>query len=179
MKRDKVFGILMAKVAEAETRGLAPRHLERLEILLPKHVDLFREDLGDHALVQVYPLKVRIKPNSVPVKCGMRRYSPAHVEYMREHVAALRANSMVYLNNRSTWAAAPRIVPKKEAGALRMTIDSRPMNACTEPMPNLDSAMVCLVGVTVYFTLDCTEGEELLHDSVWCVHPDPVIDGSD
>ncbi|RHY19583.1 hypothetical protein DYB32_010206, partial [Aphanomyces invadans] len=57
MKRDKVFGILMAKVAEATTRGLAPSDLERLEILLSKHVDVFREDLGDDAPVKVEPLK--------------------------------------------------------------------------------------------------------------------------
>ncbi|KAH9178489.1 hypothetical protein AeNC1_017417 [Aphanomyces euteiches] len=43
-----------------------------------------------------------------------------------------------------------------------MTIDSRPINACTEPMPwpmpNLDSAMACLVGTKAYFTLDWTKG---------------------
>ncbi|KAH9141743.1 hypothetical protein AeRB84_014110 [Aphanomyces euteiches] len=92
----------------------------------------------------------------------MRRYPPAHLEYMREHVAALEANGMVYKNNRATWAAAPRIVPKRDAGALRMTIDSRPINACTEPMPwpmpNLDSAVACLVGTKAYFTLDWTKG---------------------
>ncbi|KAF0718357.1 Aste57867_1738 [Aphanomyces stellatus] len=145
-KRDKVFGILMAK-------AMRPRRM---------HVDVFREDLGDDPSVKVEPLKVRIKPNSTPVKSGMRRHPPAHVEYMREHVAALQANGMVYLNNRSTWAAAPRIVPKKEAGSLRMTIDSRPINACTDPMPwpmpNLDSAMAYLVGTSVYFTLDWTKG---------------------
>ncbi|KAH9114827.1 hypothetical protein LEN26_013016 [Aphanomyces euteiches] len=69
---------------------------------------------------------------------------------------------MVYKNNRATWDAAPRIVPKRDAGALRMTIDSRPINACTEPMPwpmpNLDSAMACLVGTKAYFTLDWTKG---------------------
>ncbi|KAF0775598.1 hypothetical protein AaE_000702 [Aphanomyces astaci] len=92
----------------------------------------------------------------------MRRYLPLNVEYMRSHAATLEANGMVYQNNRATWAAAPRIVPKKEVGDLRMTIDSRPINACTEPMhslmPNLDSVMVCLVGKKVYFTLDWTKG---------------------
>ncbi|KAH9141744.1 hypothetical protein AeRB84_014109, partial [Aphanomyces euteiches] len=77
-------------------------------------------------------------------------------------LAALEANGMVYKNNRATWAAAPRIIPKRDAGALRMTIDSRPINQCTEPMqwpmPNLDSAMACLVGTKAYFTLDWTKG---------------------
>ncbi|KAF0728909.1 hypothetical protein AaE_009417, partial [Aphanomyces astaci] len=112
----------------------------RLHGLLAKHIDVFREDLGDDPPVKVEPLKVRIKPSSTSVKCGMRRYPPLHVEYMRSHMAALEANDM------------------KEVGDLRMTIDSRPINACTEPMPNLDSAMVCLVGTNVYFTLDWTKG---------------------
>jgi hypothetical protein len=161
-KRDMVLGILMAKAAEAETIGLSGDEAERLRSLLSKHVNVFRVDLGDDPLVKVEPLKVWIKPDSVPVRCGMRRYPPAHVEYMREHVAASEADKMVYLNNRSTWAAAPRIVPKKEAGSLRMTIDSQPINARTVPMPwpmpNLDPAYATLVGTEVHFTLDWTKG---------------------
>ncbi|KAH9093688.1 hypothetical protein Ae201684P_016312 [Aphanomyces euteiches] len=161
-KEEAVLGILMSKVADAQARGLTAEETTRLESLLSKHVDVFREDLGNDPPVKVEPLKVRVKPDSKPVKCGMRRYPPAHLEYMREHVAALEANGMVYKNNRATWVAAPRIVPKRDAGALRMTIDSRPINACTEPMPwpmpNLDSAMACLVGTKAYFTLDWTKG---------------------
>ena len=40
--------------------------------------------------------------------------------------------------------------------------EKRPINACIEPMlwpmPNLDIAMICLVGATTYFALDWTEG---------------------
>ncbi|ETV65133.1 hypothetical protein H257_18058 [Aphanomyces astaci] len=144
--------------ATPETRGLAPAEATRLHDLLAEHIDVFREDLGDDPPVKVEPLKVRIKPGSTPVKCGMQRYPPLYVEYMRSHVVALEANGIVYKNNRATWAATPRIVPKKEVGDLRMTIDSRPINACTEPMPNLDSAMVCLVGTNMYFNLDWTKG---------------------
>ncbi|KAH9137526.1 hypothetical protein AeRB84_017790, partial [Aphanomyces euteiches] len=162
MKEEAVLGILMSKVADAQARGLTAEEPARLESLLSRHVDVFRDDLGNDPPVKVEPLKVRVKPDSKPVKCGMRRYPPAHLEYMREHVAALEANGMVYKNNRATWAAAPRIVPKRDAGVLRMTIDSRPINACTEPMPwpmpNLDSAMACLVGTKAYFTLDWTKG---------------------
>ena len=161
-KEEAVLGILMSKVADAQACGLTVEETARLESLLSRHVDVFREDLGNDPPVKVEPLKVRVKPDSKPVKCGMRRYPPVNLEYMREHVAALEANGMVYLNNRATWASAPRIVPKRDAGALRMTIDSRPINDCTEPMPwpmpNLDSAMACLVGTKAYFTLDWTKG---------------------
>ncbi|RHY48633.1 hypothetical protein DYB30_013789, partial [Aphanomyces astaci] len=88
-KQDAVQAMLTAKAAEAKTRGLAPAEATRLHDLLAKHIDVFREDLGDVPPVKVEPLKVRIKPGSTPVKCGMRRYPPLHVEYMRSHVAAM------------------------------------------------------------------------------------------
>ncbi|RLO04903.1 hypothetical protein DYB28_011543, partial [Aphanomyces astaci] len=45
------------EVAEAETRGLAPAEAMRLHDLLAKHIDVFREDLGDDPPVKVEPLK--------------------------------------------------------------------------------------------------------------------------
>jgi hypothetical protein len=66
----------MAKAAEAEAIGLSGDEVERLRPLLSKHVDVFRVDLGDDTPVKLEPLKVRIKPDSVPVRCGMRRYPP-------------------------------------------------------------------------------------------------------
>ncbi|KAH9152781.1 hypothetical protein AeRB84_004849 [Aphanomyces euteiches] len=124
-------------------RSLTVEETERLESLLSRDVDVFREDLGNDPTLKVEPLKPQGKPDSNPVKCGMRRYSPAHLEYMREHDHMGRCSS------------------KRDTGALRMTIDSRPINACTElmswPMPNLDSAMACLVGTKACFTLDWTK----------------------
>ncbi|KAF0687532.1 Aste57867_20723 [Aphanomyces stellatus] len=46
--------------------------------------------------------------------------------------------------------------------AIRASPSSPIPTACTDPMPwpmpNLDSAMACLVGTSVYFTLDWTKG---------------------
>ncbi|RLO10095.1 hypothetical protein DYB28_010144, partial [Aphanomyces astaci] len=56
-KRGAVQAILTTKVAEAETCGLAPAEATRLHDLLAKHIDVFREDLGDDPPVKVEPLK--------------------------------------------------------------------------------------------------------------------------
>ncbi|RHZ19795.1 hypothetical protein DYB26_006632, partial [Aphanomyces astaci] len=56
-KQGAVQAILTAKAAEAETRGLAPAEATRLHDLLAKHIDVFREDLGDDPPVKVEPLK--------------------------------------------------------------------------------------------------------------------------
>ncbi|CAK4456791.1 unnamed protein product, partial [Aphanomyces euteiches] len=107
-EKKAVLGIFMSKVADAQARSLTVEETERLESLLSRDVDVFREDLGNDPPLKVEPLKPQGKPDSNPVKCGMRRYSPAHLEYMREHVAAVEANDMVYKNNRTTWAVAPQ-----------------------------------------------------------------------
>ncbi|KAH9086264.1 hypothetical protein LEN26_020293, partial [Aphanomyces euteiches] len=142
--------------------GLSAAFLERLRKILTTHVDVFRLEIGHDKPIAVEPLRVRIKPGAIPVKCGLRRYPPAHVEFLKKHVRELEAAGLVYRNNRATWASAPRIVPKKDPNDLRMTIDSRPINECTEPMPwpmpNLDAALTVLVGSRVFFTLDWFKG---------------------
>ncbi|KAH9150223.1 hypothetical protein AeRB84_006900, partial [Aphanomyces euteiches] len=125
-------------------------------------VDVFRLEIGHDKPIAVEPLRVRIEPGAVPVKCGLRRYPPAYVEFLKQHARELEAAGLVYRNNRATLASAPRILPKKDPNDLRMTIDSRPINAWTEPMPwpmpNLDATLTVLVGSHVYFTLDWFKG---------------------
>lgn len=157
-----VWQVLEDRIGDAAREGLDASGVEQLRTLLLRFVDVFRLELGRDPPVAVEPLKVRLKPDAVPVKSPMRRYPPLHVEFMRKHVAELEAVGAVYKNNRARWAAAPRIVPKKDPSDLRMTIDSRPINACTEPMPwpmpNLDAALATLAGTRVYFSLDWLKG---------------------
>ncbi|ETV76454.1 hypothetical protein H257_09473 [Aphanomyces astaci] len=146
--------ILNGKIAEAIQLGLSPAHESELRRILGDHTDVFRLEFGQALPVDVEPLKVRLKEGAVPVKCALRRYPPAHMEYLKQHVEELEAAGLVNHNNRETWAAAPRIVAKKAPGEYRMTIDSRPMEVPMPwPMPNLDAAMATLVGMNVFFTL--------------------------
>ncbi|KAF0720193.1 Aste57867_492 [Aphanomyces stellatus] len=73
-RRLVVEAVFMEKVREAESQGLAKKDVELLQTMLLKHVDVFRTDLGGDPPVKVEPLKVRLKPGAVPVKCAMRRY---------------------------------------------------------------------------------------------------------
>ncbi|KAH9119552.1 hypothetical protein AeMF1_007818, partial [Aphanomyces euteiches] len=157
-RRAVVEAVLEDKIQESKREGLSAAFLERLRKILTTHVDVFRLEIGHDKPIAVEPLRVRIKPGAIPVKCGLRRYPPAHSEFLKQHVRELEAAGLVYRNNRATWASAPRIVPKKDPNDLRMTIDSRPINACTEPMPwpmpNLDAAhRACW-----FFTLDWFKG---------------------
>jgi hypothetical protein len=152
-RAEVVFGVLEAKLRRYADEGLDPVDVGRLRDLLVRHADVLRLDLAADPPVDVKPLKVRLKDDTVPVKCSLRRYPPAHVKFLEDHVKALEAAALIYKNNRSRWAAATRVVRKKD-GSLRMTIDSRPINACTEqlswPMPNLDAAFALLVGLSAF-----------------------------
>ncbi|KAF0729338.1 hypothetical protein Ae201684_013084 [Aphanomyces euteiches] len=154
--------ILLSKVDDACAEGMAPEDAERLTSVLLEFQDVFRVRFGQDPPVKVAPLKVHLKAGAVPVKSGLRRCPPTHLEFLEKHVRELEDAGLVYRNTRSRWAAAPRIVPKKDPGDLRMTIDSRPINACTEPMPwpmpNLEVAMAVLRDSKVYFTLDWMKG---------------------
>ncbi|ETW01625.1 hypothetical protein H310_06257 [Aphanomyces invadans] len=74
--------------------------------------------LGD-SQVKAAPLKVQMKPEVAQVKWGLRGYPPTYVAFLDSHALELEEAGLV-------------IVPKKDPGDLRMTIDSRPINACIE-----------------------------------------------
>ncbi|KAF0709695.1 hypothetical protein AaE_012802, partial [Aphanomyces astaci] len=133
-RRAVVEAVIQAKLRAAEDEGLTVDLLEKLRLLLTKHGGA---TAGAH---QAWRLLCQVWPATIP---------PAHVELLKTHVREFEAAGLVYRNNRATWASAPRIVPKKDPGDLRTTIDSRPINACTEPMP---------LGARVFFTLDWFKG---------------------
>ncbi|ETV93807.1 hypothetical protein H310_12370 [Aphanomyces invadans] len=126
----EVWEVLSAKINKAEKEGLSEVSSKQL---FSENIDVFRLEMGGDPPIKVEPLRVRVKPGAVPVKCELRRYPPLHMEYLEGHVAELERAGLVYRNN-------------------RMTIDSRPVNACAEPMPwpmpNLDAALSMLAGTS-------------------------------
>ncbi|RLO03690.1 hypothetical protein DYB28_002699 [Aphanomyces astaci] len=82
----------------AEDGGLTADLLEKLRLLLAKHGDVLWLEIGHDERIKVEPLRVRIKPGAVPVKCGLRRYPPAHVEFLKTHVHELEAAGLRKLN---------------------------------------------------------------------------------
>lgn len=158
----KVVDILEERIRDAEAQGIGIKGATRLRSLLTEYVDVFRVEFGRDPPVKVPPMQVRLKKGAVPVKAKVRRYPPLHQTYMEEHVNALVNAGLVFENHRSRWASPPRIVSKKEPGEYRMTVDTRAVNACTEPMPwpmpHLDTALTQLEGSEVYFNLDWFRG---------------------
>jgi DNA-binding transcriptional ArsR family regulator len=131
-----------AQVNASLAAGLADTGYRRLREILSARVDTFRLEFGLDPPVRVEPMQVRLKPDARPAKTQSRRYSPDDRAFLDRHTAALLEHGLVYVNHRSRWASAPRIVRKKEqetdpTADPRMTIDMRAVNERTEAMKAL------------------------------------------
>ncbi|KAH9128004.1 hypothetical protein LEN26_009174 [Aphanomyces euteiches] len=153
--------LLAKRVIEARAQGMPEEALGRLEDLLLHYEDVFRLSFGSDPPVRVPPLEVKLRSGATPVRCATRRYPPAHREFLDQHIDELVKAGLVYLNTHSRWASPPRIVPKSD-GSYRMTVDTRGVNARTDPlqwpMPQLEVALGCVTDCRFFFTLDWFRG---------------------
>ncbi|POM64291.1 LOW QUALITY PROTEIN: Putative retroelement [Phytophthora palmivora] len=152
-----VAEILADRVSEAAA-GLRPNEITRLEAILLEYRDVFRIAFGDDPPIRVEPLR----DGATPVRICARRYPPAHMEYLDQPIQELLDHELAFINPSSRWASPPRIVAKSEPGTYRMTVDTRAVNARTDPiqwsMPILEAVLTLLEGSSCYFTLDWFRG---------------------
>ncbi|KAF4036128.1 putative retrovirus-related Pol polyprotein from transposon [Phytophthora infestans] len=151
---DFAFTPKLVTHAEAAARDHGPS--------FEKYADNYRVQFRLDPSVTVTPFKVRLKPGAVPVKCKARRYALLHRISLDAHVKDLLDAMLIRENSRSRWCSPPRIMPKMYVNDLRMTIDDRAVNACTEPMPfpmpQLDVVITHVEGPTVFFSCDWFRG---------------------
>ena len=119
--------------------------------------------LGKTDPALVTPMKIELKPDSVPVKVRARRYPPQQRSFLNKYVDELVRMGYFIPNPDASWQAAPHIVPKPNSRArYRMTIDTRPINAATVkkawPMPHLDSEMQDFSGAVFFAVIDFVSG---------------------
>ncbi|GMF31949.1 unnamed protein product [Phytophthora fragariaefolia] len=135
----------------------------QLRDLLVKYRDVFRLSFGQDPPIRVEPLRVRVRDGATPVRFSVRRYQPAHMQYLDQHVGELLASGLAYTYPSSRWATPPRIVAKQEPGSYRTTVETRAVNERTDPiqwpMPVLESALGMLEKATCYFTLDWLDSQ--------------------
>ncbi|EGZ09875.1 hypothetical protein PHYSODRAFT_374997, partial [Phytophthora sojae] len=105
-----VHDMLDSKLAAARAKGLSAKGVKRLREILLRRQDSFRLEFGSDPPVKVAPLQVRVKVNAQPTKAQPRRYSPDDRAFLDRHTAKLLEFGLVFLNHRSRWASAPRIV---------------------------------------------------------------------
>ncbi|EGZ26621.1 hypothetical protein PHYSODRAFT_475811 [Phytophthora sojae] len=72
-------------------------------------IDIFRIIIGRDPPVDMPPMKVKLKPGAIPVKCKACRYSPVHRAFLKKHIDALMASGSCYRNPQSRWCSPPQL----------------------------------------------------------------------
>jgi len=153
---------LESMIKEAIEHGLPIEYHEELRTLVYSYSDIFRTKLGADPPADTPAMKIRLKPDAIPVRVKVRRYSPPQAKFLREKTDELLGLGLIFPNNQSEWASAPLIVPKKGGEGYRFTVDMRPVNKQTVqhvwPMPNLESVTSQLQGAQCFSVFDFCNG---------------------
>lgn len=107
-------------------------------------------------------MEVRLTPDAVPFRTGVRKYAERQRVFLREYVHELERHGLVRRNNASHWACAALPVRKPHSDEYRITVDYRPVNRLTVPIagapPNLASVTHQVQGAYGFGKFDLFKG---------------------
>jgi len=126
-----------------------------LEEILRDNVSVFSQheyDLGRTNITQHYI----DTGNSRPVRQSLRRFPPAHVEAISEHVDSMLSQGLIE-PAQSPWASNIVLVKKKD-GTFRCCVDYRQLNLVTRkdvyPLPQVDACLDAMASAKLFSTFD-------------------------
>lgn len=154
--------VLQKKIDEALAQGMSSKGLEELKTLLNEFGDVIKTKLGEGKPANIPPMRVNLKPNSIPVRSKQRRYHPKKKEFLTRYVNQLLKLGFVKKSSAPAWVSAPLIVPKRPPAMYRLTVDYRPVNSATVqtfwPMPNIEVELADVKGSTAFASIDFCSG---------------------
>lgn len=126
-----------------------------LEAILMEHVDVFSQDENDLGRTDIIMHHIDTE-NVRPVRQPLRRYPPAHLEAISQHVDNMLKQGTIEPAS-SPWASNIVLVKKKD-GSLRCCIDYRQLNSVTKkdayPLPRIDDCLDAMSSATLFSTFD-------------------------
>jgi hypothetical protein len=159
---EEVSILLEDMISQAVTNGMETSHVPVLSELVNEFSDIWSISITAGPPASLPPLVIALKPDAVPVRVRLRRYSPEQRLFLARFVAMLELASMVYRNPRAAWCSAPLLVPKPGPEKFRFTVDLRPVNKQTVPnswpMPHVESDLSRLHGSNYFATFALSHG---------------------
>jgi len=126
-----------------------------LEAILIKHTDVFSQNENDLGKTDIVMHHIDTG-DARPVRQPLRRFPPAHVEAISEHVVNMLKQGTVEPAS-SPWASNVVLVKKKD-GSFRCCIDFRQLNSVTRkdvyPLPRIDDCLDAMASATLFSTFD-------------------------
>ena len=127
-----VRAALEERVKEAEKEGFSKSGQHELRELLKDFEDIFRLKLGNDPPADVTLMKIRLKPNSKPIKVKARRYAHNQRKFLNKYIDQLVKMGMLIEMSTAKWQSVPLLVLKPGTKVkYRMAIDIKPLNAAT------------------------------------------------
>jgi len=126
-----------------------------LEAILMKHADVFSQNENDLGKTDIIMHHIDTG-DARPVRQPLRRFPPAHVEAISQHVDNMLKQGTIEPAS-SPWASNVVLVKKKD-GSFRCCIDYRQLNSVTTkdvyPLPRTDDCLDAMASATVFSTFD-------------------------
>lgn len=130
--------------------------------MLVEFDDVIKLKLDTAEPAKIEPLRVKLKPDAIPVRAKQRRYPPPKKAFMEKYVRQLLKLGFVKNATAPAWVSAPLIVPKRPPAMYRLTVDYRPINRATVqtfwPMPNIEAELADARGSTAFASIDFCSG---------------------
>ena len=126
-----------------------------LKAILMKHADVFSQDENDLGKTNIIIHHIDTG-DARPVRQPLRRYPPAHMEAISEHVDNMLRQGIIEPAS-SPWASNVVLVKKKD-GSLRCCIDYRQLNTVTRkdvyPLPRINDCLDAMASAKLFSTFD-------------------------
>jgi len=126
-----------------------------LNAILKEHADVFSQDENDLGRTDIIMHHIDTA-DSRPVRQPLRRFPPAHVEAISDHVDNMLKQGIIEPAS-SPWASKVVLVKKKD-GSLRCCIDYRQLNSVTRkdvyPLPRIDDCLDAMASAKLFSTFD-------------------------
>jgi len=138
----------------------AAQQAELLSVL-KEYEDVFAFTPKNFGCSDVVTFDIKLKEGTTPFAASYHQTPFKLRSYLRAELDEMLEQGLIE-PSKSPWASPVVLVPKKEPGTYRLTLDYRRLNSCTVsdayPLPRLEEILASLGGIKYYASVDCTRG---------------------
>ena len=143
------------KLVDGVDQSIPENACVALQSILLKHADVFSENENDLGKTDIIMHHIDTG-DARPVRQPLRRFPPAHVEAISNHVDNMLTQGTIEPAS-SPWASNVVLVKKKD-GSYRCCIDYRQLNSVTKkdvyPLPRVNDCLDAMATATLFSTFD-------------------------